>query len=96
MNTILEILGTLIALAFLYLYRNNGKENPIQPPNVVEDKRPILKIYCEKINGVHYAWFKGSMEFIAQANTSNEMAKTLMSKFPLKTYNLIIEEKNVS
>lgn len=96
MNMILEILGTLIALAFLYLYRNNGKENLIEPTNEVEDKRQTLKIYCERINGVHYAWFKESMEFIGQANTANDMAKTLMSKFPLKTYNLIIEEKNVS
>lgn len=94
MNLILELIGTLLALAFLYIYRNNGKDKP-RVEDSKEDLRPELRIYCERIHGVHYAWLKESKEFIGQSESPKELATMLLTRYPTKKYNVIIEEKVV-
>lgn len=91
MNAIIELIFLIIGFIFFFLVRKNVEEetNQILEKNIKNN----IKIYCEKIDDVHYAWLMPNNEFIGQSKHPNELAKLLMKKFPSKDYNLIIEEK---
>lgn len=90
MNILLELLGMLFVFILISLLKRD--ENGLMAEQEQSVKKQI-KIYCEKIDGIHYAWLMPNNEFIGQSPHPNEVAKLLMQKFPSKDYNLIIEEK---
>lgn len=90
MNFLLEIVGMIFVFILISLLKKDVNELMSEQEQSVKKH---IKIYCEKIDGIHYAWLMPKNEFIGQSPHPNELAKLLMQKFPSKDYNLIIEEK---
>lgn len=91
MNKILEIFGMIFTLLVIFTLEKEDKKKELMRTN--EDNRKTLEVYCENINSIYYAWLKGTQEFIGQSESPRELAALLMTKYPTKTYNVIIEEK---
>lgn len=90
MNMLLEIIGTIIALLFLYTQRNKGKERIEDPATPIEKPKPVIDIYVLQIDDIYYAW-ENNVKFLFQHKDPNEVAKMLIRKYP--NHKLNINEK---
>lgn len=91
MNKILEILGMIFAI--LAIFTLDKEDKKVKTSEQQSDTRRIIRIYCEKINNINYAWEQDTQKFIGQSDSARELAMMLMNKYPINTYNVIIEEK---
>lgn len=90
MNKIIEILTMILTLLVMLSIDKEEKKSDVDQEG---DTRKTIRIYCEKINNIYYAWLKDTQNFIGQSESSDELANMLLRNYPTKTYNVIIEEK---